>query len=77
MMSGEHGLFFGGGFVMWLFWIAIIIGLVYIVKSIIPGGSSGNTRSENESPKEILDKRLARGEINAEEYKRLRDELEK
>lgn len=77
MMSGEHGLFFGGGFVMWLFWIAIIIGLVYIVKSIIPGGSSDTARSEKETPIDILNKRLARGEINSEEYKRLRDELEK
>ena len=76
MMSGEHGLFFGGGF-MWLVWIVIIIGIIYIVKSISTGSSSENSGSNQESPMEILDKRLARGEIDAVEYKRLREELEK
>ena len=76
MMSGEHGLFFGGGF-MWIIWLVLIVGLIYIVKSIASGNSSGNSSSSKESPMEILDKRLARGEIDAVEHKRLRDELNK
>ena len=75
-MSGEHGLFFGGGLIMWLVWIAIIVGGIYIVKSIFSSGSFDGSGTNKESPKDILDKRLARGEINEEEYKRLRDEIE-
>jgi putative membrane protein len=76
MMSGEHGLFFGGGF-MWIIWLILIIGLVYIIKGITSGNASGDPGSYQESPREILDKRLARGEIDSEEYARLREELEK
>lgn len=76
MGSGEHGLFFGGG-LMWVVWLVLIVGLLYVVKVIVSGSSSENISTNKESPIDILDKRLARGEIDIDEYKRRKDELEK
>lgn len=73
-MTGEHGLFFGGG-IMWLIWLVLIIAIVYVVKTMV---TSDSTKTGNdESPIDILNKRLARGEIGEEEYHRLRNEIEK
>jgi putative membrane protein len=53
---------------MWLFWLAVfvIVGLAiyFTVRAL--------RRSEppRESPREILDRRFARGEIDREEYER-------
>lgn len=72
-MSGEHGLFFGGG-IMWLIWLVLIIAFVYIIKTMV---TSDSTKMGNgESPIDILNKRLARGEIDEGEYHRLRNEIE-
>ena len=79
---------YGGGWAWWqagLMWVgmiafwALLIWAVYAaVKSITirdagqpePGG-----RRQAAGPRRILDERLARGEIDTEEYQRLRDAL--
>ena len=53
---------------------AFIIGLVvWVTKQISPGRSGGNPGME--TPMEIAQKRLARGEINKEQFEELRDSL--
>ncbi len=71
---------FGGGWAWWqallmwvgmiAFWGLIIWAIWFFVSGLVrgpqhPGGS--------DDPGRILDERLARGEIDAEEYRRLRD----
>ena len=72
MMGNGGGMWFGGGF-MWLFWLLIIVVIVIVIKSLLGGGVN---RNSTDSPLQILQKRYARGEIDEEEYKRRRRELE-
>ncbi len=71
MMWGNQG--FMGGF-MWIFWIAIIVGIIFLVKWIViqsrPGG-----QQQGENSLEILKKRYARGEIDKEEFEQKKKDL--
>ena len=64
--GGDFGMGFGGGIFMILFWVLIILGVVYLVK-ILLGGSS-EVRKKDETAREVLEKRFARGEITKEEF---------
>ncbi len=72
-MMGEYA-WFGPGFgwlFMILFWVLVIAGVVALIKWL----ASSSTRRD-ETPLEILKTRDARGEINKEEYERMRRELQ-
>ena len=56
-MGGMHGLW-------WLFWIVLIAAVVYASW----GRASGGRRGSRETPHEVLRRRLASGEIDAQEY---------
>ncbi len=62
-----------GGF-MWLFWVAFIIGLIFLVKWLVQQGSPSEPKVE-EDALEILKKRYAKGEIDKEEYEEKRKHL--
>jgi putative membrane protein len=67
-----------GLFLMVLFWGALIFGGVWFVKTVFssaPQNHIDNTISRQASPREILDQRYARGEINQEEYERIKSDL--
>jgi len=70
MMWGNQG--FMGGF-MWIFWIAIIVGIFFLVKWIVMQSRPGEQKGEN--PLEILKKRYARGEIDKEEFEQKKKDL--
>ena len=61
-----------GWFLMVLFWVLVILGIVYLVRVI--AGKEKRGPSE-ESPLDILKKRYARGEISKDEYDRMKDDL--
>jgi putative membrane protein len=78
MMDGGYGGW--GEFVMFLlsvvFIAAIIIGAVFLVRSMSGGSISGSSHGTGggESPRDILKRRYAAGEIEREEYEqKLRD----
>jgi putative membrane protein len=74
--GGEYGMGFGfGGFFMILFWILIILGVVYLVKTLAGGTSSGKEKIE--SAEEVLKKRFDRGEISKEEFETAMEVLKK
>ncbi len=64
---------------MSLFWIALLAVVVWAVARIVPsrGGAvhSGSLPSKPEEPLEILNRRLASGEIDVKTYHQLRSEL--
>ena len=70
MMSGGFG--FMGGF-MWIFWIAVIIGIIFLIKWAV----QSQPRSDNPrmNSLEILKIRYARGEIEKEEYEQKKKDL--
>ncbi len=72
MMLGNN-CFMGGGF-MWIFWIAIIVGIIFLVKWIVMQSRPGEQKHE-ESSLEILKKRYARGEIDKEEFEQKKKDL--
>jgi len=74
-MFGHDGWMMFGGGLMWLFWIALIVVLALLVKSLLTGNAFTKS-SEEESPMAILKKRYAKGEIDDEEFERRRKKLE-
>jgi putative membrane protein len=63
----------GAGIFMGLFWIALIAVIVWLVVRLFParsqgGGAVPTPQPGPESPLEILDRRLAQGEIDLETY---------
>lgn len=74
MINDGHMFMWGGGF-MWIFWVLIFVGIIFLIINITKG-NTGKSFMENESPLEILKKRYARGEIDEEEYERRRKELD-
>jgi putative membrane protein len=72
MMSGGQG-FMGGGF-MWIFWIAIIVGIIFLVRWVVQQSRPGEGKLE-ESSLELLKKRYARGEIDRNEFERKKKDL--
>ena len=73
-MMGEWGWF--GGILMVIFWIAVIIGIIFLIRWLVQSTSSGGhgARSE-ESAMEILKKRYARGEIDKKEFEQKKKDL--
>ena len=67
-----------GLMVLWtLLFIMLVVGVVWAIASFMrrdePVAGGGSARSG----REILDERLARGEIDPDEYDRLRDKLDR
>ena len=76
MMAG-FGMGLGGGVLMVLFWVVLIVGGVWLVRSVFTSGQQppvSSTRSEP-SADEILKQRYARGEITKEQYEQMRRDL--
>ena len=83
---GMHGDDVGAGWmivmmvVMVLFWAAVILGIVWLVRGSAGGwpGWRRETPTEGqrrETPTEVLERRFAEGAISAEEYRARRDVL--
>jgi putative membrane protein len=74
MMGYGWGMGAAGWIFMGLFWIAIIGLAVWAVAALLPGNRAAGP-GRTESPREILDRRFARGEMDTEQYRLARDEL--
>lgn len=77
MMDGWDGVGVGGWFLMTMFWLVLIAAIVWAVANLFPGRGPGEPRftERSERPEEILDRRLASGEIDAATYDELRTKL--
>ena len=82
--DGMHGFYGGHGYYgvgMGIFFLVLIALGIWAVIRIIrndkkaPTSASSIVNSGNETPREILDRRFASGEINAEEYQRAKELL--
>jgi putative membrane protein len=56
------------GFAVIVFWLALLGLIVWAVGRLLPGSSGETTRADSESPVEILDRRLANGEIDMHDW---------
>ena len=72
MMYGFSGWWLLGMGMMVLFWIAIILLVIWVVRSLFPR----EMRSGHDQALETLQQRYAAGEISAAEYEQARARLE-
>lgn len=78
MFGGFHeGMGAGGWVLMSLFWIALLAVVVWAIARVVParGEHPRETPRASEEPLAILDRRLARGEIDGETYEQLHEKL--
>lgn len=81
-MYGWHMQSWGAGgwlvmaLMMLFFWSAIVIGIVALVRYLNPKDRAPTHRPEDD-PRQILDQRLARGEIDEAQYKSVLEVLNK
>jgi putative membrane protein len=72
-MPFTNGYWFGfGGLLMLLFWVFVIAGIVWLVLTL----SRQQARGGDSSAMRILEERLARGEIDPEEFRTRRAAIE-
>ncbi len=58
------------------FWVAIIIGIVFLIRWLVLSTGSGGRRTTSEdSPLEILKRRYARGEIDKDGFQEKKKDL--
>ena len=57
-----------------IFWAVVIYGIFYLIFQLVKHPSEGVRKEE--SPMEILKRRYAKGEIDAEEFARRKKDLE-
>ena len=77
MMDGSYGGMGGGWWIlMVVFWVGLIAAIVWAGAQLFARpGTVDHSVGAGERPGEILDRRLASGEIDAETYDALRDKL--
>ena len=66
-MQGWDGHWFGGG-LMFVFWIAVIVGIVLLLRGLASRPGAGGQAEGRETPLEILQRRYAKGEIDTAEF---------
>jgi putative membrane protein len=68
------GMGYGAWMFMGLFWLVLLAVIIMAVVRLLPARRDGGSR-ELDSPEDILDRRFARGEIDAETYQAQRAAL--
>jgi putative membrane protein len=79
----DYGWQMGWGMMGWfapimmvVFWVAVIVAIVFLVRWLAASGGAGSRSPKSEdSALEILKKRYARGEINKEEFEEKKKDL--
>jgi putative membrane protein len=76
MIGWGYGMGWLGMIFMIAFWIAVIVGIIFLIRwLVVSTGSKGQRTSAEESPLEILKRRYARGEIDKEEFEQKKKDL--
>lgn len=72
----QHGVGMGGMWIGWIVGLVVLIVIIWMIASIAGRSPSGSEHGSGEdSAQEILDRRYARGEIDDEQYRRMREQL--
>jgi putative membrane protein len=73
-MMGGYGAGWFGGIIMVAFWIAVIVGIIFLIRWLVLSTKGGVSGGED-SALEILKKRYARGEIDKKEFEQKKKDL--
>jgi putative membrane protein len=76
MMTG-FDMGFGGGLVMLLVWVVLIVGAVWLVRTLFPSNQQlpASSSQPEASAGDILKQRYVRGEITQEQFEQMRRDL--
>ena len=74
MDNWDGGMSVSGWLLMTILWVALVAGIVGAVGNLFPSRRDSSTGAP-ERPEEILDRRLAAGEIDTAAYDELRSKL--
>ena len=73
---GGYGMGWFGGILMAAFWIAVIVGIVLLIRWLIISTRTGHYGvGREDSAFEILKQRYAKGEINKEQFEEMKRTL--
>ncbi|OGP56343.1 MAG: hypothetical protein A2Y65_10390 [Deltaproteobacteria bacterium RBG_13_52_11] len=72
-MMGGYGMGWFGGIFMIFFWIAVVIGIVFLIRWLVQSTRGGAGSAE--SALEILKRRYAKGEIDKKEFEQKKKDL--
>lgn len=74
MWGHETGWFWP--FIMIVFWITAIVGIVFLIRWVMSSsGGRNQTSGAGESALDLLKKRYARGEISRDEYEQIKKDI--
>ena len=75
-MMGNWGMGGFGMVFMMVFWVLVIVGIVFLIRWLIPAAGSGKAAVQRGSGAvEILKERYARGEINKAEFESMKRDI--
>lgn len=77
MMGWGYGMGWGWSIIMIAFWIAVIAGIIFLIRWVVTSTDKGSAAGREDSALEILRKRYARGEIDKEEFEEKKKDLER
>lgn len=75
MMGWGYGMGWFWPILMLVFWIAVIVGLVFLIRWLVAATRFREQATSEESPLEILKKRYVRGEITKDEFEQMKKDI--
>jgi putative membrane protein len=76
MMGWDYGMGWFWSIIMVVFWIAVIVGIIFLIRwLVISSRTGGHVARSEDSPLEILKRRYARGEIDRQEFEEKKKDL--
>ena len=75
MGDWDGGMGGAGWLLMTVFWVVLLAAVVWAVANLFPARRDGSSAVLPERPEDVLDRRLARGEIDPATYDELRGKL--
>ena len=76
MMNWSGGMGAGGWVFMSVLWVVLIAAIVWAMAALFSRNDRSSGASITDRPEEILDRRLASGEIDADTYETLHTKLQ-
>ena len=74
-MHGFGGMGLFGGWIGLIFNLAVIVGIVILIVWAVKRFASGNVSSGEQTPREIVQARYARGQLTREQYQQILNDL--